>query len=129
VAELFAGVTEDGFPVTDLEPRLLGTEWEPLLWAAPWLWRLSGNAFLDRCLAAEQPDMEPWSRSTVFRLAAEHREAVRVMRAVDAFDARLAGRPADTTRAAVRAALGPPSGRVSTLLDLPIVDAAPGHHL
>ncbi|MDQ3812222.1 MAG: hypothetical protein M3336_18225, partial [Chloroflexota bacterium] len=33
----------------DLEPRLLGRQCEPLLWAAPWLWRLSGNVFLDRC--------------------------------------------------------------------------------
>jgi hypothetical protein len=128
VAELFAGVPDDGFPVADLEARLLGTEWEPLLWAAPWLWRLSGNAFLDRCPAEEQPEAEPWSRSAVFRLAAEHREALRIMRAVDAFDIRLTGSPSDCARGAIEAALGPPSGRLSTLLDLRVVDAAPGQH-
>jgi hypothetical protein len=122
VEELFAGLPLDGFPVRDLRLRLQGTCWEPLVWAAPWLWRLSGNAFLDQS-PDEFPDSEPWARSTVFRLIAEHREALRIMRAIDAFDAWLSEAPAERARAAVAAALGPRSDRLSTLLDLPIADS------
>jgi hypothetical protein len=104
---LFAGVPDDGLDAGELRPRFEGTRWEPLLWAAPWLWRLSGNAFLDLCLEVEQPEPGPWCRSTVFRLTAEYRQALRVMDAVDAFDAWLAGAPAERARGAVRAALRP----------------------
>jgi hypothetical protein len=125
VEELFAGLPPDGIPLDRLRPRLEGTCWEPLLWAAPWLWRLSGNAFLDH-YADEFADPEPWSVSTVLRLAAEYREAVRVARAIDAFDARLCRAPAGCARAAVAAALGQPSHRLSTLLDLPLADGRAG---
>ena len=42
------------------------------------------------------------------------------MRAVDEFDTWLLHAPAERTRAAVQAAMGAPSNRISTLLDLPI---------
>jgi len=120
VAELFASVPVDGFPAGHLRPRLQGTRWEPLLWAAPWLWRLSGNAFLDQS-PSEGAEPQPWLASTVFRLSAEFREAVRLMHAIDAFDNWLCQAPAERARAAVHAASGPPSERVSTLIDLPLV--------
>lgn len=123
VTVLFAHVPPDGFPIGHLRPRLDGTPWKPLLWAAPWLWRLSGNRFLDQ-YDGEGGQRDPWSLSTVFALAAEYRQALRVMRAIDAFDAWLTQAPTERTQAAVRAALGPPSGRLASLLDLPLAD----HH-
>jgi hypothetical protein len=45
---LFDGVPADGLPADHLSSRFTGTFWEPSLWAAPWLWRISGNPFLDR---------------------------------------------------------------------------------
>jgi hypothetical protein len=120
--ELFAGVPLEGVPVHQLRPRLEGTRWEPLLWAAPWLWRVSGNRFLDQS-TQEFADPEPWTWSTVFRLMGEYREAQRLTRAIDAFDRWLCEAPADRARGAAAAALGPPSERVSTLLDLPILHA------
>ena len=125
VEELFSGVPSDGFPVDQLRPRLTGTRWEPLLWAAPWLWCLSGNSFLDQ-RSDDFAEPEPWSLPTVLRVAAEFREALRVMRAIDAFNTWLCQRPADRARSAVQAALGPPSDRISSLLDLPIVDVRAG---
>ena len=70
VTEFFASVPVDGFAAGHLRQRLEGTRWEPLLWAAPWLWRLSGNAFLDQS-PSEGGEPEPWQQSTVFRLAAD----------------------------------------------------------
>jgi hypothetical protein len=127
VEELFAGLPPDGIPLDRLRSRLEGTCWEPLLWAAPWLWRLSGNAFLDHS-ADEFADPEPWSASAVLRLAAEYREAGRLMRAIDAFDAQLCRAPAACARAAVAAALGQPSHRISALLDLPLAHRAGFSH-
>ena len=100
--------------------RLAGTRWEPLLWAAPWLWHISGNPFLDREYD-DYPEPEDWSLSNVLRLSAKYREALRVMRAVDAFDSWLLQAPAERIRAAVEAAPGPPSGRIPTLPDLPVI--------
>ncbi len=42
------------------------------------------------------------------------------MRAIDTLDTWLTQAPTERTQAAVRAALGPPSGRLSSLLDLPL---------
>jgi hypothetical protein len=120
--DLFDSVPDSGFKIGDLRLRFDGTAWEPLLWAAPWLWRLSGNDFLDLCLEADQPDTEPWSRSTVFRLTATYREAMRVMKAVDGFDTWLTRSPVGCVRDAVEAAVAPLSGRWPTLLELPVVD-------
>src|SRR6266851_1345783 len=116
--ELFEGVPPGGFPANHLNSRFTGTRWEPLLWAAPWLWRTTGNPFLDRD-DDDYPEAEPWSASGVFYLTAQYREALRIMRAVDGFDTWLLHAPADRTRAAVHAAMGAPSNRISTLLDLP----------
>lgn len=124
VAELFANGPPDGFTIGHLRSRLNGTHWEPLVWAAPWLWRLTGNRFLDQ-YDGEGGQWEPWSPSVVFELAAEYRQAQRVMRAIDSFDTWLGQAPTERSQAAVRAALGPPSGRLSSLLDLPL--AVPGH--
>jgi hypothetical protein len=55
---------------------------------------------------------------------AEYREALRIMRAIDAFDAWLCQAPAERVRAAVAAALSPALERLSTLLDLPIVKSS-----
>jgi hypothetical protein len=121
IDELFAGVPPDGFPTDHLRERLCGTVWEPLLWAAPWLWRVSGNPILDRD-GDDYPEPEPWSESVVFHLSAAFREALRIMRAIDAFDTWLIQAPAERSRGAVQAALGQPSNRISTLLDLPIAD-------
>jgi hypothetical protein len=123
--ELFVRVPPDGFPVDHLSSRFAATCWEPLLLAAPWLWRLSGNPFLDRD-SDDYPEPEPWSASSVFRLTAEYREALRIMRAIDGFNSWLLHAPAERSRAAVQAALGPPSDRISTLLDLPIADRRAG---
>ena len=71
--------TPDGFPAHHLSSRFTGTCWEPLLWAAPWLWRTSGNPFLDRD-DDDYPEPEPWSASGVFYLTAQYREALRIMR-------------------------------------------------
>jgi hypothetical protein len=120
VEALFGGVPADGFTPEDLRVRFSGTQWEPLLWAAPWLWRLSGNAFLDQS-PDDLPESAPWSRSCVFNLAAEYREALRIMRAIDALDTWLLQAAAERVRAAIVAAAGPPTNRLSTLLDLPIV--------
>ena len=125
--ELFDGVPPDGFPAHHLSSRFTGTCWEPLLWAAPWLWRTSGNPFLDRD-DDDYPEPEPWSASGVFYLTAQYREALRIMRAVDGFDTWLLHAPAERTRAAVQAAMGAPSNRISTLLDLPIADRHAGRH-
>ena len=121
VRELFDGVPVDGFSPDHLRSRFTATCWEPLLWAGPWLWRFSGNPFLDRD-GDDYSEPEPWSASSVFRLAAEYREALRIMRAIDEFDSWLLHSPAERARAAVHAALGPPAIRTSTLLDLPIVE-------
>jgi hypothetical protein len=43
----FADLPPDGFPVDHLRSRFVATCWEPLLIGALWLWRLSGNSFLD----------------------------------------------------------------------------------
>jgi hypothetical protein len=59
--------------------------------------------------------------SAVFHLTAEYREALRIMSAIDAFDTWLSEAPAERVPAAIAAAAGPPSNRLSTLLDLPIV--------
>jgi hypothetical protein len=45
---------------------------------------------------------------------------------LEAFDAWLCQAPAECVAAAVRAALGPPSDRLSTLLDLPMLDDCGG---
>jgi len=119
--ELFNGVPPDGFQADHLRSRFTATRWEPLLWAGPWLWRVSGNPFLDRD-SDDYPDPEPWSVSSVFRLTAEYWEAVRIMRAIDGFNTWLLRAPAARSRAAVQAALGVPSDRMSTLLDLPMAD-------
>ena len=95
----------DGFPADHLSSRFTGTCWEPLLWAAPWLWRTSGNPFLDRD-GDDYPEPEPWSASGVFCLTAQYREALRIMRAVDGFDSWLLHAPAERARAAVQAAMG-----------------------
>ncbi len=121
VDELFAGVPPDGFAAEYLQQRFCGTVWEPLLWAAPWLWRVSGNPFLDRD-SDDYPETEPWSDSIVFQLSAAFREALRVMRAIDDFDTWLIQAPAERTRDAIEAALAQPSNRIATLLDLPIAD-------
>jgi len=126
VEELFAGVPVDGFPADDLRERFSGTSWEPLLWAAPWLWRVSGNPFLDRD-CDDYPEAEPWSASAVFHLSAEYREAMRIMRAIDAFDTWLIRAPAERTHGAVLAALAQPSNRIPTLIDLPIADRREEH--
>jgi len=123
--ELFAGLPPDGFPADHLSSRFVATCWEPLLMAAPWLWRLSGNSFLDRD-SDDYPEPEPWAASNVFRLTADYREAQRIMGAIDGFNSWLEESPGDRSRAAVRAALGPPSDRISTLLDLPIADGHAG---
>ena len=125
--ELFDGVPPDGFPAHHLSSRFTGTCWEPLLWAAPWLWRTSGNPFLDRD-EDDYPEPEPWSASGVFYLTAQYREALRIMRAVDGFDTWLLHAPAERTRAAVQAAMGAPANRISPLLDLPIADRHAGRH-
>jgi hypothetical protein len=117
--ELFDGVPRDGFPAHHLSSRFTGTRFEPLLWAAPWLWRTSGNPFLDRN-DDDYPEPDPWSASGVFYLTAQYREALRITRAVDGFDTWLLHAPAERMRAAVQAAMGAPSNRISTLLDLPI---------
>ena len=119
--ELFAGVPPDGFPAEHLRPRFTATCWEPLLWAAPWLWRLSGNPFLDRD-DDDYPEPEPWSASSIFRLTAQYREAERIMRAIDGFNSWLEQAPGQRSSAAIQAACCPPSDRISTLLDLPIAD-------
>jgi len=51
------------------------------------------------------------------------------MRAIDTFDAWLTQAPTERIQVTVRAALGPPSGRLSSLLDLPLADrhAMPTH--
>jgi len=121
--ELFADVPSDGFPADHLSSRFTATCWEPLLWAAPWLWRMSGNPFLDRD-SDDYPEPEPWSPSSVFRLTAEYREALRIMRAIDDFNRWLEQAPGERTSAAIQAALRPPADRISTLIDLPIAD----HH-
>jgi hypothetical protein len=126
IAELFAGVPDVGFTLDHLKLRFAGTVWEPLLWAAPWLWRLSGNTFLDLCLDADPPETVPWSPSMAFRLKAMYREAIRVMSAVEDFDAWLSRAPVECSRGAVDAACGPPSGRWPTLLELLIVDGRVG---
>ena len=118
-ATLFAGVPPDGFSADHLRERFDGTCWEPLLWAAPWLWRLSGNPFLD---LDEEGEPVAWSPAAVFALTADYRLAERVMRAIDSLDQWLVASPAPRVRAAVRAALGPRSGRLATLLDLPVVE-------
>jgi len=59
--------------------------------------------------------------SAVFHLTAEYREALRIMRVIDAFDTWLSEAPAERVRAAMAAATGPPTDRLSSLLDLPIV--------
>jgi hypothetical protein len=120
VNQLFAAVRVDGFDADYLRPRFSGTVWEPLLWAAPWLWRLTGNRFLDRA-DEDYGETEPWSRETVLELSAEYRGAVRIMRAIHRFDDWLAEAPAERARGAVAAALGAPCDRISTLIDLPIV--------
>jgi len=125
VDELFADVPIDGFPSAYLRPRFSGTHWEPLLWAAPWLWRLSGNLFLDRT-DDDYDEPEPWTQDRVFRLAAEYREAIRIMDAVHAFDTWLCEAPAERARAAVQAALGPASDRIPSLLDLPVIGGCAG---
>ena len=117
---LFAHVPVDGFGAEDLRARFSATRWDPLLWAAPWLWRLSGNAFLDQS-PDDFGDSASWSRSTVLQLMAEYREAQRVICAIDAFDNWLLEAPAERVRAAIATASGPPTNRLSTLLDLPIV--------
>jgi hypothetical protein len=119
--ELFAGVPPDGFPADHLHPRFTATCWEPLLWAAPWLWRASGNPFLDRD-DDDYPEPEPWSASSVFRLTAQYREAGRIMRAIDGFNSWLEQAPGERSSAAIQAARCPPSDRISTLLDLPVAD-------
>ncbi len=91
------------------------------------MWRTSGNPFLDRD-DDDYPEPEPWSASGVFYLTAQYREALRIMRAVDGFDTWLLHAPAERTRAAVQAAMGAPSNRISTLLDLPIADRHAGRH-
>jgi hypothetical protein len=120
VNELFAEVPVDGFDADYLRPRFNGTVWEPLLWAAPWLWRLTGNRFLDRA-DEDYGETEPWSHGTVLALSAEYREAVRIMRAIHGFDEWLSEAPAEHARGAVAAAVGAPCDRISTLVDLPIV--------
>jgi hypothetical protein len=120
VDALFGGMPGDGFPADELRVRFSGTRWEPLLWAAPWLWRLSGNAFLDQS-PDDLGDSETWTLSTVFHLSAEYREALRIMSAIDAFDTWLSEARAERVRAAIAAAAGPSTNRVSNLLDLPIV--------
>jgi hypothetical protein len=119
IQALFDGVPADGFPADHLRSRFTGTCWEPLLWAAPWLWRMSGNPFLDRD-GDDYPEPEPWSASSVLRLNAEFREALRIMRAVDGFNRWLLQASGERAKAAVLAALGPSSDRISTLLDLPV---------
>jgi hypothetical protein len=55
---------------------------------------------------------------------AEYREAPRIMRAIDAFDTWLCHAPAERIRATLDAALSPASERLSTLLDLPLVESS-----
>ncbi len=118
--ELFDGVPPNGFPSDHLSSRFTATRWEPLLWAAPWLWRLTGNPFLDRD-DDDYPEAEPWSASGVFYLTARYREALRIMRAVDGFNTWLEEAPGVRARAAVHEARCLPSSTgISTLLDLPI---------
>ena len=120
VNRLFAAVPVDGLDADYLRARFNGTVWEPLLWAAPWLWRLTGNRFLDRA-DEDYGETEGWSQETVLELSAEYREAVRIMRAIHGFDEWLSEAPAQRARGAVEAALGAPCDRISTLIDLPIV--------
>jgi hypothetical protein len=70
----------------------------------------------------DYPEPEPWSASSVLRLNAEFREALRIMRAVDGFNRWLLHASGERAKAAVLAALGPSSDRISTLLDLPIAE-------
>lgn len=120
VHELFADVPRDGFSADHLRARFSGSNWEPLLWAAPWLWRLSGNTFLDED-DGDFGEPEPWSVAAVLKLAAEYRESVRIMRAIHRFDDWLNEAPVERASAAIRAALGPPGDRTSTLTDLPVL--------
>jgi hypothetical protein len=120
VNELFAGVPVDGFDAAYLRRRFNGTVWEPLLWAAPWLWRITGNRFLDRA-DEDYGETEPWSQGTVLELSADYREAVRIMRAIHGFDDWLAETPADRARGAVASALGAPCDRIPMLIDLPVI--------
>jgi hypothetical protein len=122
VGELFASVPTDGFSHEYLRQRFNGTCWEPLLWAAPWLWRLSGNRFLDQT-EEDNGEPEPWSLSTVLGLSAEYREALRITRAINSFDTWLSDAPTDRTRLAVHVACGPPCDRISIVSDLPLVTA------
>lgn len=120
VDELFAEVPVDGFSAEHLRPRFTGTIWEPLLWAAPWLWRLSGNPFLDES-DDDFGESEPWSLATVLRLTAGYREALRIMRAIHEFDEWLIRAPAERASGGVHAALGLACDRTSTLMDLPVL--------
>ena len=128
VNELFAGVPVDGFDADYLRPRFNGTVWQPLLWAAPWLWRITGNRFMDRT-GEDYGETEPWSQGAVLELSAEYREAVRTMRAIHGFDDWLAEAPAERARGAVEAALAAPSDRISSVIDLPVVLPTQGHTL
>ena len=74
------------------------------------------------CLNMNGMPAEPWSASSVLRLNAEFREALRIMRAVDGFNRWLLHASGERAKAAVLAALGPSSDRISTLLDLPIAE-------
>src|SRR6185312_13610794 len=67
VHEVFAGVPVDGFDLGYLRLRFNGTVWEPLLWAAPWLWRITGNRFLDRA-DEDYGETEPWSQATLLEV-------------------------------------------------------------
>jgi len=49
------------------------------------------------------------------------------MRAIDGFNSWLEESPGERSRAAVQAALGRPSDRISSLLDLPIADRHAGN--
>jgi hypothetical protein len=57
-----------------------------------------------------------------------HREALRVMKAVNGFDTWLTRAPVECVRGAVEAAVGPPSSRWPTLLELPVVDCHAHSH-
>lgn len=120
VDKLFAEVPVDGFSADHLQPRFAATIWEPLLWAAPWLWRLTGNPFLDES-DDDFGESEAWSLTNVLRLTAEYREALRIMLAIHRFDEWLSQDPAERACGAVRAALGPPADRMSNLTELPVL--------
>lgn len=120
VNELFESVPVDGFDADHLRSRFNGTVWEPLLWAAPWLWRMTGNPFMDRS-DEDYGENEPWSLGTVLELSAEYRAAVRIMRAIHGFDDWLVEAPAERARGAVTAALGAPSDQTPMLIDLPVL--------